>query len=242
MRWLAFLLVLINVGFFGWHFWLPGPLRDQPPPRSFEAAPSLDRLGEVDLDDFVKRVPLPLRTSGAGAGEAACFAVGPLTGDYSEGAVMGRVREWLKSRGGRVGLRTGRYHEISYYWVYLPPVGTRDAAQDRVKELTANAFGNSIVIPEGNMKNAVSIGVYGLRSALERDLTRLKAKGFEPEVNRVRRTGRSIWFTAQFPAGYEFPVKRFAVAFEGLEAVDTRCPPPREPSAGGPRKAIFPIS
>jgi len=232
MRWLAFLLVLLNVGFFGWHFWLPDPLGDKPPAPSFDVAPSLDRLGEVDLEEFIKRTPLSLRTSGAQGTEEACFAVGPLTGDYSEGEVMGRVREWLQSRGGRVGLRTGRYREISYYWVYLPPAGTSDRAQERVRELTANAFGNAVVIPEGNMKNAVSIGVYGLRTALERDLTRLKAKGFEPEVRRVRRTGRSIWFTAQFPTGYEFPVKRFAVAFAGLEAVDTRCPPPREPSAG----------
>ena len=242
MRWLALLLVLLNAGFFGWHFWLPDPLGDKPPPPSFDVAPSLDRLGEVDLEDFIKRTPLSLRTSGAQGAEAACFAVGPLAGDYSEGAVMGRVREWLQSRGGRVGLRTGRYHEISYYWVYFPPAGTSDAARERVRELTANAFGNAIVIPEGNMKNAVSIGVYGLRTALERDLTRLKTKGFEPEVRRVRRTGRSIWFTAQFPTGYEFPVKRFAVAFEGLEAVDTRCPPPREPSAGASKVDVPPVS
>lgn len=242
MRWLASLLVLLNVGFFGWHFWLPDPLGDKPPPLEFEAAPSLDRLGEVDLDDFIKRSPLSLRTSGPRADEAACFAVGPLAGDYSEGAVMGRVREWLKSRGGRVGLRTGRFHEISYYWVYLSPAGTRDAAQERVRELTANAFGNAVVIPEGNMKNAVSIGVYGLRTALERDLTRLKTKGFEPAVQRVRRTGRSIWFTVRFPPGYEFPVKRFAVAFEGLEAVDTPCPPPREPSAGASEAGLSPVS
>ena len=242
MRWLAFLLVAANIGFFGWHFWLPDPLGDKPPPLSFETAPSLDRLGEVDLDDFIKRVRPSLRTSGGRASDAACFAVGPLTGDYSEGSVMGRVREWLKSRGGRLGLRTGNHHEISYYWVYLPPVGTRDAARDRVRDLTANTFGKAVVIPEGNMKNAVSIGVYGLRSALERDLTLLKAKGFEPEVQRVRRTGRSIWFTAQFPPGYEFPVKRFAVAFEGLEAVDTRCPPPAEPSAGAVGTVIPPVS
>jgi hypothetical protein len=242
MKWLAFLLVLVNVGFFAWNFWLPDPLGDKAPPLSIEAAPSLDRLGEVDLDEFIKRAPVSLRASGVGVSEASCFAVGPLTGDYSEGAILGRVREWLKSRGGRVGLRTGKYHEIRYYWVYLPPVGTRDAAHDRVQELTANAFGNAIVIPEGNMKNAVSIGVYGLRSALERDLTRLKAKGFEPEVQRVRRTGRSIWFTAQFPPGYEFPAKRFAVAFEGLEAVDTRCPPLREPSASVPSAALPPVS
>ena len=242
MRWLAFLLIMLNVGFFGWHFWLPDPLRDNAPPLSNEAAPSLDRLGEVDLDDFIKRVPVSLRTSGARVSEASCFAVGPLTGEYSEGAVLGRVREWLKSRGGRVGLRTGKYHEINYYWVYLPPVGTRDAAQDRVRELTANSFGNAVVIPDGNMKNAVSIGVYGLRSALERDLTRLKAKGFEPEVQRVRRTGRSIWFTTQFPLGYEFPVKRFAVAFEGLEAVDMRCPPLREPSADASWAVMSPVS
>ena len=242
MRWLALFLFAVNVGFFSWHYWLPDPLADRPPPRSFDAAPSLDRLGEVDLEDFIKRVPLSLRTSGTQGSDAACFAVGPLLGDYSEGAVMGRVREWLQSRGGRVGLRAAKYHEISYYWVYLPPVGTRDAAQDRVRELTANAFGSAIVIPEGNMKNAVSIGVYGLRTALERDLTRLKTKGFEPEVHRVRRTGRSIWFTAQFPPGYEFPVKRFAVAFEGLEAVDTRCPPPREPSASVSKADPPPVS
>ena len=103
-----------------------------------------------------------------------------------------------------------------------------------MRELAENAFGNAVVIPEGNMKNAVSIGVYGLRSVLERDLTRLEAKGFEPEVRRVLRTGRSIWFIARFPPGYEFPAKRFAVPFGGLEVVDARCPPPREPLGGQP--------
>ena len=236
MKWLAVLLALTNVGFFGWHFLLPAPFGDKPPPLSFDAASSLDRLGEVDLDDFIRRVPLRGREL-----QAVCFAVGPLTGDYSEGAVTGRVREWLESQGGRVDLRTDRFHEVGYTWVYLPPAGTLDAARERAKELTAKAFGNAVVIPEGNMKNAVSIGVYGLRTALERDLIRLKAKGFEPEWQRVWRTGRSSWFTAQFPPDYEFPVKRFAVAFEGLEAVDTRCPPPSEPSADASEAVIRPF-
>ncbi|MCY4454208.1 MAG: hypothetical protein OXC01_19910 [Immundisolibacterales bacterium] len=231
MKWLAALLVIVNVGYFAWNHWLLDPLRTAPPTLPAEAAESIDRLEEVDLNNFAKREPASLGTSGGRAIEASCFAVGPLAGEYSEGSVMGRVREWLKSRGGRIGLRTGKYHELSYYWVYLPPAGTHDTAEERVRELAANAFGGAVVIPEGNMKNAVSIGVYGLRTALERDLTRLKAQGFEPEVQRVRRTGESLWFTANFPAGYEFPEKRFSVAFAGLEAVDTRCPPPRAPAA-----------
>ena len=88
------------------------------------------------------------------------------------------------------------------------------------------------------MKNSVSIGVYGLRTILERDLTRLKAKGFEPEVQLVRKTGSSLWFTAHFPPGYEFPENRFKVAFDGLEAVDTRCPPPRAPTAAEPAPRV----
>ena len=231
MKWLAVLLVIVNVGFFAWNHWLSDPRGTSPPPLPMEAAASIDRLEEVDLNNFAKREPASLGMSGGWAIEAACFAVGPLAGEYSEGSVMGRVREWLKSRGGRVGLRTGKYHELSYYWVYLPPAGTYDTAEERVRELATNAFGDAIVIPEGNMKNAVSIGVYGLRTALERDLTRLKAKGFEPEVQRVRRTGESLWFTAHFPPGYEFPESRFSVAFDGLEAVDTRCPPPLAPAA-----------
>lgn len=243
MRWLAFLLVLANVGFFAWRHWPLDPLLDGgAPPLPAEAAPSLDRLGEMNLDEFVERTPVSSRASGARVAEASCFAVGPLTGEYSEGAVLGRVREWLKSRGGEVDLRRRRRQEIRYYWLHLRPAGTHGAAQDRVRELVANAFGNAVVIPAGNMKNAVSIGVYGLRSVLERDLTRLEAKGFEPEVRPVLRTGRSLWFTARFPPGYEFPAKRFAVPFGGLEVVDTRCPPPREPPAGPPIQALPEIS
>lgn len=234
MRWLAFLLVLANVGFFAWSHWLLDPLFDRAPPPPAEAAPSLDRLAEVDLEEFVERTPVSSSASGARIAEASCFAVGPLTGEYSDGSVIGRVREWLKSRGGEVDLRRRRRQEIRYYWLHLRPAGTRGAAEDRVRELAANAFGNAVVIPEGNMKNAVSIGVYGLRSVLERDLTRLEAKGFEPEVRRVLRTGRSIWFIARFPPGYEFPAKRFAVPFGGLEVVDARCPLLREPPGGRP--------
>ena len=113
-----------------------------------------------------------------------------------------------------------------------------------MEELAANSFRGAVVIPEGNMKNAVSIGVYGLRTALERDLARLKARGFEPEVHRVRRKGTSLWFTAGFPAGYEFPGKRFSVAFPGLEVIDRACPSPRESapgaSGGAPPVAVTP--
>lgn len=271
MRWLALLLVLANVGFFAWHHRLSDSLLDRAPPLPAEAAPALDRLGEMDPEELVKRTPVSSRASGARIAEASCFAVGPLTGEYSEGAVLGRVREWLKSRGGEVDLRRRRRQEIRYYWLYLRPAGTRGAAQDRVRELVANAFGNAVVIPAGNMKNAVSIGVYGLRSDLERDLTRLERKGFEPEVRPVLRTGRALWFIARFPPGYEFPKERFDRAFrrplrgsrgggheapasseapagriraEGraLEVVDTRCPPPREPPAGPPSPALPEIS
>ena len=243
MRWLAFLLVLANVGFFAWHYWLSDPRWGGVQPVPIDAAPSLDRLDEVDLAEFVERAPISLRASGAvRTAEGACFAVGPLTGKYSEGARMGRVREWLQSRGGNVGLRRGRYHEIRYHWLHLPPLGTRAAAEGRVRELTASAFGNAVVIPEGNMKNAVSIGVYGLRSVLERDLARLKHKGFEPRVEPVLRTGRSLWFTAEFPPGYEFPAKRFAAAFDdGPHVVDARCPPPPEPSIGAPGTVPPPV-
>ena len=225
MRWLAFFLVMANVWFLGWQLWFRGGFEEEPLRAPVKAAASLDRLDDMILDDFSRRVPGPLGPPGGRIADAVCFAVGPLDGKYSEGSAMGRVREWLQSRGGRVALRSGKYHELGYYWVYFPPVGTRDAAQGRVRELVANSFRDAVVIPEGNMKNAVSIGVYGLRTVLERDLTRLKAKGFEPEVQRVRRTGRSIWFTAHFSPGYEFPESRFSVAFEGLEAVDTQCPP-----------------
>ena len=237
MRLLAVLLLLANAAFFGWHFWLRGELGEAPAHLPVESAAALVRLDEVPLDDFPARVPVSLGAPRDQGFDGACFAVGPLNGDYSEGAAMGRVREWLKSRGGVIRLRRGNVHELVYYWLHLPPAGTRDAARDSAAELAANAFPGAGVIPEGNMKNAVSIGLYGLRAALERDLARLETRGFEPETHRVRRTGTSLWFVAGFPAGYEFPGKRFSVAFPGLEVLDTVCPAPREPSSGAPGAA-----
>ena len=242
MKRLALLLVIANLGFFAWRYWLADPPRGGAHPLPIDAAPSLDRLDEVDLTEFARRTPASSAAAGARIAEGACFAVGPMTGEYSEGAVMGRVREWLMSRGGNVDLRRGRYREIRYYWLHLPPVGTYAAAQDRVRELTASAFANAAAIPDGNMKNAVTIGIYGLRSVLERDLARLKAKGFEPRVEPVLRTGRSLWFNAEFPPGYEFPAKRFGVAFAGLDVVDARCPPPPEPPTGAPSTVPPPVS
>ena len=241
MKRLAILLLFANIGFTVWHTWKPEKQVPEVPYTGFQAVASLDRLSDVDLDELTPRVPVSLRRSSGRTVDNACFAIGPMTGDYGDGTAMGRVREWLTSRGGEVGLRTDKHQEITYYWVYFPPTGTRDTARIRVKELAASAFTDALVISEGNMRNAVSVGIYGLRSLLERDLARLQTKGLEPEVRRVRRTGTAIWFTTQFPAEYEFPHRRFSVAFPGLEAVDSRCPEP-PPPAPQPLPPAFPAS
>ncbi len=215
MRQLAALLLVLNLGFLGFGLLSLEGIDEAPP--EVEGSDPLLRLEEMSASDFPRRVPVSL--GGAGG---ACFVFGPFTQSH-DGQSIGRVREWLQKRDGVTRLRDGKYQELVYHWMHFPPFGTRASAQARADELAGDQFPAAIVVPHGNMKNAVSIRVYGLRSALQQDFSRLKARGLEPEVTTVHRLGESLWFDARFPEGFEFPWRRFKVAFPGIEVVDTQC-------------------
>lgn len=234
MRQFAALLLVLNLGFLGFGLLSLEGVDEAPP--GIEASEPLQRLEEAGASDFLPRVPVSLGGAGGGASGGACFAIGPFTESY-DGKSIGRVREWLESKRGVTRLRDGKYQELVYYWMHLPPFGTRASAQARADELAGDRFPNAVVVPHGHMKNAVSIRVYGLRTVLERDFARLKARGLEPEVEPVRRRGESLWFDARFPEGFEFPWRRFEVAFPGIEAIDTQCS--HLPDTDAPRPGEF---
>ena len=64
----------------------------------------------------------------------------------------------------------------------------------------AKGFSDMHVIRRGNMKNAVSLGVYSRKAHLERRVATLRDAGFPAEVKERYRTRRASWFDVVLPA------------------------------------------
>jgi hypothetical protein len=68
------------------------------------------------------------------------------------------------------------------YWVYLPPLPTRSAAEKKVAELKTQGLKDFLIIADGPQKNAISLGVFKTDEAANTFLETIKAKGVRNAV------------------------------------------------------------
>ncbi|VFS74872.1 sporulation protein [Pseudomonas aeruginosa] len=78
------------------------------------------------------------------------------------------------------------------YWVYLPPLASREAALRQLKELQARNI-DSYLIGEGVLANGISLGMFSARDSAESAQARLKTAGYEAELKELPRGQRDFW-------------------------------------------------
>lgn len=127
------------------------------------------------------------RTAGQGASPAVssaltglrCHAIGPLLSreaaerisGHLEGAGAGHVRVTTEARPVPAG-----------FWVHLPPFPSRGEAEAVVSDLRAMGFRDYFVVPVGDQRNAVSLGLFSSRArALDRQ-KELEGLGVEAQI------------------------------------------------------------
>ena len=153
----------------------------------------------------------PVPTSAAKTPPIArlCYSVGPLESAEEVDAMRG----WLQAHGGEPALREDERREVALYWVHFPPLPDRAAAVDRVERMRAEAIDDIFIIPGGDMRNAVSLGVYSQPASLERRLGELRSKGYDPSVVNRYRTSVAAWFDVSLPGTFKFDGEDFATRF-----------------------------
>lgn len=130
----------------------------------------------------------PAANSAAAANQAAGIKPAPVAvkpdaliclewGDFS-GSDLKRATEVLS------GLQLGdrfKQRQIEYtkgYWVYIPPLKSKAAANRRVAQIKKLGIREYFVVQEaGALRYAISLGVFKTREAAENYLNELKAKG-----------------------------------------------------------------
>ncbi len=120
--------------------------------------------------------------------------------------------------GPRLGQR--RTEESAGWWVFIPPQGSRPAAQKKAAELKALAVDDYFVVQEdGPYRWALSLGVFRSEDAAQARLTTLREQGVRSAQVGPRETPvAKVWLQVKaVDAGLYARLKEVARGMEGSE-------------------------
>lgn len=210
MKWLTIFFLLMNVAYFG--FQMNQKLeRGIPVTTENEKAIPASKKRLVLLSER-EELP-PLREESVTTeiekteGEAlpflpagSCLTIGPFD------PVIGilELKEWLLSHEVPFRKRIEEKRIKERYWVYLEPQG-EDEAKAQLVELENKGLTDYYMIKKGDMKNAISLGLFSSQKTVNRRLVELKGEGYNPVVVPQHKITKIMWLGVQIIEGLTLP-------------------------------------
>ncbi|GAB1269939.1 SPOR domain-containing protein [Aurantivibrio infirmus] len=229
MRWIVMSLVGINVLVLALQLVMPnkGVSESSPVNRATDLgnAPTIKLLRELDRTDRQSPIPLTAEASPQVSEEeqALCTFIGPfpkmLRADY--------FVERLDALELEPTIQELEIPGENGYWVYLPPLAARKAANDMWRELQAKGI-DSYVILKGELENGISFGMFSQQKLAEQRLKDMKANGYAAELQEITRSYKENWVV--LPPGQAKIIgaeawSQMLSSDEGLERRQNFCPP-----------------
>ena len=210
MRTLFLLLLLVNVVFFAWSRYVAPPeaVADAVPLGRQIEPEKLKVIAPSDLPPVAARpAPSPVVLKCI---EWGSFALGD--------APQAQAALEPLQLGPRLAQR--RTEESAGWWVFIPPQGSRPAAQKKAAELKALAVDDYFVVQdEGSYRWALSLGVFRSEEAAHTRLAALRSQGVRSAQVGPRETPVSkVWLQVKaVDAGLYARLKELARGVEGSE-------------------------
>ncbi len=142
-------------------------------PRAVVAEPAPAATPPSDRPTPAETAPRPAVAPGK-----ACYTLGP----FRDERLVDRVARQLTQAGGTVTKRSATERRTRGYWVHLPAVGTRQQAQAVAEQLAAKGFKDYFIVGDNRASNAISLGLFNLKSGADARVQELTALGFKPQV------------------------------------------------------------
>ncbi|MDF3933213.1 SPOR domain-containing protein [Pseudomonas citronellolis] len=187
MRWFFLFLLVLNAFYFIWH-------QQQTPLRAKEIAPlSLYRSEQKNIRLLSESPDAAQRRqaeapAAAPAQESACLYLGPF-GDETRAKAL---EQRLTSLDMHVSRQKVDAAAATDYWVYLPPLASRQASLWQLRELQARKI-DSYIITEGDLADGISLGIFQSKDSADAVVERLKVAGYEALVRELARNQHDLW-------------------------------------------------
>jgi hypothetical protein len=210
MRTAFFVLLFANAAFFAYRFYV-----------THYAKPATDPIAQQIQPERIRIVqPEELARIAASRRGVACIELGPVaTADAS------RAEEAAGALAGGLRISQRRVDELNRWWVYIPPLPTRAAANQRVAELKRQGIDDSSLISDDPAwRNAISLGVFSSEDAAGRRMEDLKRRGVRG-AQAAPREGRGTRVYVQLRDAPEAVRLRFVDLKDGFPGAEVReCP------------------
>lgn len=175
-RSLFILMLLANLGFYGWQ--LTSQAAETPQlPDTQPGIPSLVLLSERDA-----ATAMPVVAGGADQDQLdlSCHTLGPLPSRVD----ARRVAESIAADVFQFRQRETREQRAIGHWVYLPAVATRDDALAIARELSAQGMRDYYVVTAGDQENTISLGLFRDENNALRRQQLVVALGFPAQLTQ----------------------------------------------------------
>lgn len=185
MRWIFLLLLVLNVFYYVWH-------QQQAPMRGIEVAPLEQyRVQQKDIR-LLSESPGEIAPKSAEVSPATLNETCMYLGSFDSIEEAETLRQRLAGLNIESVAQQEEAESGQDYWVYLPPLASRDASLRQLKELQARQI-DSFLIAEGDLENGISLGIFPRRESAISVMERLVAAGYEPAMRELLRDQRSYW-------------------------------------------------
>ncbi len=205
IRILLLLLLLVNLGFFAYHYFLGGTDEAAAQIATLQISPekivpvAVEAVSSVAPAAVLATTPVPV----------APAAVSPVPAPTScvewglfAGSEVARADAALAALGLPAGTTQRRITEVDGYWLHMPPLKTKGEVDRKVGELKALGVAEFFVVTDaGPWRNAVSLGLFKNEDAAKSELERLRALGVRSAiVTRRERFLKQVAFLVSDPA------------------------------------------
>lgn len=210
-----FLMVLaVNAIFFIWQM-LYGPAsplaakKVEPVVMSSEGSPDLVLLEESKSKS---------KNSTATPSDTTCYSLGPFVAANKATSALSR----LKERGLPSTLRKAEGRKPKGYWVYFPPLDSREEAKAMLREVHKHNI-DSFIITEGANKNGISVGVYSDETSAQRRQQELQKEGLDVVLEQRYTARTEYWLDVVDSGRLLGTASQLFKEFPGLQRRSAHC-------------------
>jgi len=212
MKWIIYILLLVNLGVFVWHY-----------------QPGADvRRGHNQINDQLTRLVLlkeyeqQQKSTGQQGGAPRCFSLGPFT----RRETLNQAREILQQPGIELFSRVSSERVRNGYWVMLPASDSNNHAKVLIQKLKERGVKDYFLVATGEMKNAISLGVFSKAKLAKRRSDEVKKLDFKVEIKKITLPKRVYWLEWSRTAEHQpdkARLNKLLGQFEGLGQTERRC-------------------
>ncbi len=139
----------------------------------------------------------PARAKTATRDEPICYVLGP----FGSSNVVQEVLKRTINSPAIVERRWSSPQQRPGYWVHIPPAGSSNEARSIVRILNQAGISDVQLITSGEMRNAISLGIFSTMQNARKRQQEVTQQGFEVVIDEVKIRKRLYWLALRGSGG-----------------------------------------